>query len=163
MHPVFKKEQANEFLSALTQGKDSNAIVLDPSISWENMLALDFAQIAKGNSLFFDKNDFADGKSIRTKLFGIQASSTSLLTTIAMLKEFFNINLEQALLFVDPNNFPLPETFNMVVRDLNYSNKTAGYNANVAELEKIYRFFIYSDNFPKLDAFKSMSEFLNQK
>ncbi|MFV8468286.1 hypothetical protein ACNQ2K_01305 [Mycoplasma sp. VS292A] len=163
LHPVFKKDQANEFLSVLTQGKDSNAIVLDPSISWENMLALDFAQIAKGNSLFFNKNDFTDGKSIRTKLFGIQASSTSLLTTIAMLKEFFNINLEQALLFVDPNNFPLPETFNMVVRDLNYSNKTAGYNANVAELEKIYRFFIYSDDFPKLDAFKPMSEFLNQK
>ncbi|MFV8483394.1 hypothetical protein [Mycoplasma sp. Z473B] len=163
LHPVFKKEQAIEFVKCLTQGKTENAIILDSSISWENMLALDFAQIEKGTSIFFDKDDFKTNTEVKTKLFGIQASTTTLLTTIAMLREFFDINLQQALLFVDPNNFPLPETFSIITRGATYHIKANGYNANLSELEKIYRFFVYSGDFPELSNFRPMSEFLNLK
>ncbi|MFV8477568.1 hypothetical protein [Mycoplasma sp. VS410B] len=161
LHPVFKKQQADEFVKVLTQERDKSAIILDSSISWENMLALDFAQIKNGRSIFFDKDSFVKDENVKTKLFGIQASTTTLLTTIAMLREYFNIDLQQALLFVDPNNFPLPGTFNIVDRNTTYNNKETGYNANLNELEKIYRFFIYSGDFPKLSNFKPMSEFLN--
>ncbi|MFV8434870.1 hypothetical protein ACNQ16_00825 [Mycoplasma sp. 3137] len=161
LHPVFKKQQADEFVKVLTQERDKSAIILDSSISWENMLALDFAQIKNGRSIFFDKDSFVKDKNVKTKLFGIQASTTTLLTTIAMLREYFNIDLQQALLFVDPNNFPLPGTFNIVDRNTIYNNKETGYNANLNELEKIYRFFIYSGDFPELSNFKPMSEFLN--
>ncbi|WP_416741543.1 hypothetical protein ACM0LK_02535 [Mycoplasma sp. Z331B] len=161
LHPVFKKQQADEFVKVLTQERDKSAIILDSSISWENMLALDFAQIKNGRSIFFDKDSFVKDENVKTKLFGIQASTTTLLTTIAMLREYFNIDLQQALLFVDPNNFPLPGTFNIVDRNTTYNNKETGYNANLNELEKIYRFFIYSGDFPELSNFKPMSEFLN--
>ncbi|MFV8414122.1 hypothetical protein ACNQ2B_01615 [Mycoplasma sp. Z707] len=161
LHPVFKKQQADEFVKVLTQERDKSAIILDSSISWENMLALDFAQIKNGRSIFFDKDSFVKDENVKTKLFGIQASTTTLLTTIAMLREYFNIDLQQALLFVDPNNFPLPGTFNIVDRNTTYNNKETGYNANLNELEKIYRFFIYSGDFPELSSFKPMSEFLN--
>ncbi|MHA3838835.1 hypothetical protein [Mycoplasma sp. VS1572C] len=155
LHPAFKNEHSIQYVRDLTSNKIDNAIILDSSVSWENMVAMDLASIQEGSSILFDKDDFKDGK-IKTKLFGLQATTTTLLTTISMLQEFFNISLKDTLLFVDPKNFPIPEHFHLITRD-NYKNN---YLDNLKAMEDAYFFFIHSGNFPKLDEFISMSEFL---
>ncbi|WLP85359.1 hypothetical protein [Mycoplasma seminis] len=159
LHPAFKNEHAINYVKELTNGKQNSVIILDPSVSWENMLAIDLANLKDNKAILFDQNDFKNN-SIKTKLFGLQATSTTLLTTIAMLQEFFNISLEEALLFVDPKNFPLPQHFHIINRDAYYRDKDACYADNVKALQDVYYFFIYSKNFPSISEFKPMEEFL---
>ncbi|UUM20098.1 MULTISPECIES: hypothetical protein [unclassified Mycoplasma] len=158
LHPVYKGAQAIEYIKHFTNGHEDKAIILDPSVSWENMLALDMQGIASGDSILFNKDDFISGKA-KTKLFGIQPTSTTLLATLVMLQGFFKINLEQALLFVDPNNFPISDTFNIIKRDFHYFGDQ-GQKANRKELYNVYKYFIDPGLFPALEKFPPMSEFL---
>ncbi|VEU74356.1 Uncharacterised protein [Mycoplasmopsis citelli] len=160
LHPVYKGNQALEYIKEFTNGHEKEAIILDPSISWENMLALDMQALENNESILFEKNDFASGK-FKTKLFGIQPTSTVLLATIVMLQAQFKIPLEKAMLFVDPNNFPISDTFNIIKRDFHYSG-TQGQEANRKELYTVYKHFIDTGLFPALDLFPAMSEFLKK-
>ncbi|VEU75908.1 hypothetical protein [Mycoplasmopsis columboralis] len=158
LHPVYKGTDALEYIKEFTNNHESNAIILDPSVSWENMLALDMQELQSNNSLLFDKDDFKNNTS-KTKLFGIQPTSTVLLSTLVMLQAQFNISLEQAKLFVDPKNFPLSDNFNIIKRDFHYKG-TQGQTANRKELYEVYKHFIDTGLFPALDEFPAMSEFL---
>ncbi|WP_391591736.1 hypothetical protein MCAV_07060 [[Mycoplasma] cavipharyngis] len=162
LHPVYRGEQALEYIKHFTNGHEGQAIILDPSISWENMLALDMQEIESGNSLLFDKDkkDF-EKNNVKTKLFGIQPTSTVLLATLVMLQAQFNITLDQALSFVDPKNFPISDNFNIVKRDLHYKGEQ-GQTANRKELYSVYKYFIDTKLFPDLNQFPAMSEFLKK-
>ncbi|MDC4163624.1 hypothetical protein LNO75_03500 [Mycoplasma sp. T363T] len=161
LHPVYKNEEAIKYIQLLTNGKESSSIILDPSISWENMLAVDLNNISSEKSIFFKGSEF-DENTIKSKLFGLQATTTVLLTSIAMLQEFFNIPMEKTLDFVDLNNFPIPETFNLIKRDTFYKDKQKGYEANYEEMLKIYKYFVFSHNFPSIKTIPSMSKFLQK-
>ncbi|VEU74357.1 Uncharacterised protein [Mycoplasmopsis citelli] len=158
LHPVYKGNQALEYIKEFTNGHEKEAIILDPSISWENMLALDMQALENNESVLFDRDDFTSGQ-VKTKLFGIQPTSTVLLATIVMLQAQFKITLEQALVFVDPKNFPISDTFNIVKRDFHYTGND-GQEANRKELYKVYKHFIETGLFPSIELFPAMSEFL---
>ncbi|MDC4183727.1 hypothetical protein [Mycoplasma bradburyae] len=162
LHPVYKNEDAVKYIQLLNNSKENKGIILDPSVSWENMLAIDLNNISSNKSVFFKSDEF-NKDSVKTKLYGLQATTTVLLTTIAMLQEYFNIDMEETLHFVDLNNFPIPESFHLIRRDNFFYDKKKGYNANYEEMIKIYKYFVFSHNFPSIKSIPSMSEFLKKE
>ncbi|QDF64878.1 hypothetical protein [Mycoplasma nasistruthionis] len=163
LHPAFRDADAVEFIKEFTNGHENEAIILDPSISWENIVAAEAERIATNTSVLFDANDFKNGQS-KTQLFGVQPSSTVLLATIAMLRDIFQITTDQATLMVNPPNFPISEAFNMIYRDQYFSEerKDAAYNTNIQLLNNVYKYFVYTNEFPELSSFPRMSKFLER-
>ncbi|MDC4182991.1 hypothetical protein [Mycoplasma bradburyae] len=162
LHPVYKNEDAVKYVELLNNSKQNKSIILDPSISWENMLAIDLNNIASNKSIFFKSSEF-NKNTVKSKLYGLQATTTVLLTAIAMLQEYFNIDMEQTLDFVDLNNFPIPESFHLIYRDRFYQDKQKGYETNYEEMLKIYKYFVFSHNFPSIKSIPSMSKFLQRE
>ncbi|VEU76537.1 hypothetical protein [Mycoplasmopsis columboralis] len=161
LHPVYKDQEAIEYVKLITNNHDQNAIILDPSISWENMLTLEFQALENNESILFSKDDFIANTS-KTMLFGFQPTTTVLLSTLVMLQAQFNIDLTKALLFVNPNNFPLAGSFNMINR-ASISNDEVGYKTNKQQLYSVYQYFIQTQAFPKVEEFPLMKDFLTSK
>ncbi|MFV9451311.1 lipoprotein 17-related variable surface protein [Mycoplasma sp. 4463] len=155
MHPVYSKDESIEYIRTLF-GDNNKAIILDSSVSWENIIAVDHSKADYGKSVFFNQTFNNDSK---THIFGIQASSTVLLSTLAFVRSAYNLSLEQAKAFVDPEDFAIPTTFHIIKRD-QVKPKNGFYDTNIKELDQVYKYFIPSKTFFELSEFKSIPDFV---
>ncbi|TNK93441.1 hypothetical protein C4M95_05580, partial [Mycoplasmopsis pullorum] len=85
LHPVYNLEDSKTYLNYLLGENAKDAILLNSGIAWENMLAVDYENIKNNKSILFDEQ----GNS-KTQLYGIQGTTTVLLSTMTFLRESFN-------------------------------------------------------------------------
>ncbi|MEA4333399.1 MULTISPECIES: hypothetical protein [unclassified Mycoplasma] len=133
----------------------ANTITLNPTIAWENMLAIDYHNIEKGTSVLFDRNN-----NSRTQLYGLQGTTTVLLTTMTFLKQTFGWDLEKMKSFVNIQNFPLANTFNILSRDTYYTDHKKGYQANISKMDQVYKYFVDTGAFYPKNEWIDMDTFL---
>ncbi|AZG68498.1 hypothetical protein [Mycoplasma struthionis] len=162
LHPVYKGEEAKIYLSKLTKNKVPNPILIDSSVSWENILMKEYEKLKTNESILFDKNDFKNNNS-KTVLTGLQATSTTLLSTYTFLVSEFNIDLKKSYAFLNPKNFPISNKFNLVFRDKNLGNDLKMYNENKKLMINVLAYYMLSNVFPSLDEFISTNEFLKRE
>lgn len=158
LHPVYNLEESKIYLNYLLGEQANKAILLDSGIAWENMLVVDYENIANGSSVLFTP----DGKS-KTQLYGLQGTTTTLLATMTFLKESFGWNNKEIKSFVNLANFPLSNKFNIIKRDIEYENPDQGYQENVAKMKEVYRYFITSGDFPGPKEWIDMRTFLKRQ
>lgn len=162
LHPYYKDEQALEYINKMLGSQKINPVIIDPGISWENLIAMEFKNLRNNTSVIFDRNDFKNNKS-KTIITGLQATTTVLNSTYSFLTEAFGIRLKEAYSFVDPKNFPLSNKFNIVIRDVKHETDEKTFNANVEELKKANLWNMISESFPWYEEFISMNEFISKK
>lgn len=162
LHPYYKDEQALEYINKMLGSQKINPVIIDPGISWENLIAMEFKNLRNNTSVIFDRNDFKNNKS-KTIITGLQATTTVLNSTYSFLTEAFGIRLREAYSFVDPKNFPLSNKFNIVIRDVKHETDEKTFNANVEELKKANLWNMISESFPWYEEFISMNEFISKK
>lgn len=162
LHPYYKDEQALGYINKMLGSQKINPVIIDPGISWENLIAMEFKNLRNNTSVIFDRNDFKNNKS-KTIITGLQATTTVLNSTYSFLTEAFGIRLKEAYSFVDPKNFPLSNKFNIVIRDVKHETDEKTFNANVEELKKANLWNMISESFPWYEEFISMNEFISKK
>ncbi|AKA49793.1 hypothetical protein VO56_00685 [Mycoplasmopsis gallinacea] len=157
LHPVYNETESKEYINFLLGDLSNKAILLNSSIAWENMLTVDYEQIKNNKSILFTEN----GES-KTHLYGIQGTTTVILSTITFLKEALKWNDEQVKNFVDIKNFPLSNTFDIVKRDIHYATPDEAKKANTKQMNSVYEFFVASGSFPAPKEWIDMREFLTR-
>ncbi|MEA4162509.1 hypothetical protein [Mycoplasma sp. 4404] len=158
LHPSYSAQDAVEYIKLLVGEEEyANTITLNPTIAWENMLAIDYHNIEKGTSVLFDQNN-----NSRTQLYGLQGTTTVLLTTMTFLKQTFSWDLEKMKSFVNIQNFPLANTFNILSRDTYYIDHKKGYQANIAKMEQVYKYFVDTGAFYPKNEWIDMDTFITK-
>ncbi|WP_322908272.1 hypothetical protein RRG55_00905 [Mycoplasmopsis felis] len=120
LHPHYKPENSINYIKTLLGKEDiSDYIVLNPSISWENMMSIDYYNLLnnQNESVFFKKEN---NKIIPYfKLFSLQATTTVLFITLDFLEH--NIEGYDTLLkkkeVVDPSIIPINDYINIINRE----------------------------------------------
>ncbi|TNK92140.1 hypothetical protein C4M96_01890 [Mycoplasmopsis pullorum] len=157
LHPVYNLEDSKTYLKYLLGENARDAILLNSGIAWENMLVVDYENIKNNKSILFDEQ----GNS-KTQLYGIQGTTTVLLSTMTFLRESFNWDNDKVKSFVDIQNFPLSNTFNIVKRDIEYKDPDKAFEANQQEMRNVYYYFTYSKDFPTSKEWIDMRQFLKR-
>ncbi|AKA49947.1 hypothetical protein VO56_01605 [Mycoplasmopsis gallinacea] len=158
LHASYDKEIAKEYVSFLLgEDTDQIAIILNPNIAWELMLSNDLNNIKINQSILFDQN--GDSK---TTLHGIQATTTTILTTMSLLNTNLNWDKEKIKTFVSFRNFPISNTFNLIYRDKYYSDPQEAYKTNIKNMEDVYDYFLNIDYFPSKEDWIDMNTFLKE-
>ncbi|MBN4084431.1 hypothetical protein [Mycoplasma sp. CSL10166] len=164
LHPYYKPDQSLNYVKMLL-GKDdvSDYIILDPSVSWENMLSLDYSNLENnsGESVLFKRSN---GKIIpNMKLFTLQATTTVLMSTMQFIEQTLDgyDSLDSKREVVDPSIIPLNEEINIINRK--NEEKKDYYKINYNNLYGIYKWNLTSNDFYPITEFKPLSEFLEQK
>ncbi|QSF13433.1 hypothetical protein [Mycoplasma sp. Mirounga ES2805-ORL] len=146
LHPVYKGNEAIHYVNVLTNKMDKKPIILDPSISWENLISSDYKKLQDNQSVFFDKNDFK-GDSTKSLIYGLQATTTVIPTTVAFLKGTFDITLDQSKQFVNIKNFPISNSFDILKRDKHFDDPDDAFKHNVGTWRTVFKYFINSGRF----------------
>ncbi|QKT05392.1 hypothetical protein [Mycoplasma sp. OR1901] len=161
LHPYYKPDQSLDYVKMLLGKEDvSDYIILNPSISWENMLSLDYSNLESGSneSIFFkkEKNKIVPNM----KLFTLQATTTVLISTMQFIEQTLKgyDSLDSKREVVDPSIIPLNEEINIINRE-NIENKDY-YEINYDNLYNIYKWNLTSNDFYPITEFKRLSEFL---
>ncbi|WP_029513032.1 hypothetical protein [Mycoplasmopsis iners] len=158
LHPSYSAQDAVEYIKLLFGDDEyANTITLNPTIAWENMLSIDYHNIENGTSVLFDQNN-----NSRTQLYGLQGTTTVLLTTMTFLKQTFGWDLEKMKSFVNIRNFPLANTFNILTRDTYYTDHKQGYQANISKMEQVYKYFVATETFYPKNEWIDMDTFLTK-
>ncbi|QIW61959.1 hypothetical protein [Mycoplasmopsis gallinacea] len=158
LHASYDKKIAKEYISFLLgEDTDQIAIILDPNVAWELMLSNDLNNIKINQSILFDQN--GDSK---TTLHGIQATTTTILTTMSLLNTNLNWDKEKIKTFVSFRNFPISNTFNLIYRDKYYSDPQEGYKTNIKNMEDVYHYFVDINYFPSKEDWINMNTFLEE-
>ncbi|WP_029512523.1 hypothetical protein [Mycoplasmopsis iners] len=158
LHPVYNIEQSVEYINMiLGENSDDYALILNSQIAWENMLAVDFTNLRNNKSILFDSN-----KHSKTELYGLQATTTTILSTMTFLKTELKWNDDKIKSFVDIQNFPLSNKFNIITRDIEYKDDDKGFEANKEKMNDVYKYFINSGSFPNQNEWIDMRAFLKR-
>ncbi|VEU70239.1 coiled-coil domain-containing protein [Mycoplasmopsis glycophila] len=160
LHPSYLKSDADEYIDLLfgTEDAKNSAILLDPTLAWEYLMSIDIQNMQNDSSILFN----SDGTS-KTELFGLQGTTTVLLTTMVLLNSHFGWDAEQIKTFVNFHNFPLSNTFNILSRDKYYENPDVAYQANLAQMARVYKYFLGLPFFPQESDWIDMRAFFKRQ
>lgn len=172
----FPKEEYNYFIkhhpsfNFVDQEKTTNWIFenkLEPiymkSFPWELFLSWDYKQSITNNDYksFFIMDDT---NNIKTKLIGLQYTTTTILTTAFYLTNTHEYELDQISDIVSISNFPIPITYDIISKtEPTLSvNPSVRYQKNLEKIHKIYDPFIELNLFPSLNDAIPSNEFIEK-
>ncbi|TNK94905.1 hypothetical protein C4M95_04340 [Mycoplasmopsis pullorum] len=81
---------------------------------------------------------------------------------MTFLRESFNWDNNKVKSFVNIQNFPLSNTFNIIKRDIHYKDPDKAFEANKQEMRNVYYYFTYSKDFPTSKEWIDMRKFLKR-
>lgn len=150
LHPIFKNEQALNYVRLITNNKIKDPIILTPSIPLEVIVSNDYYKytLNKDNTKTEDNFIFkgnSDEVINHTKFIGFQATTTSFHVLRKFYQYTFGLDKFQAANIISFENFPIPQLF-PIVSFLTQDNSSKNYyNDNLKELSSIYKYYNLSE------------------
>lgn len=151
LHPAFSKsfdtknQIAINYVNLITNGLIKDPIILSPSIPLETLISNDYYIYSNGggsknritNFIFKENEKYKPYEW--TTFFGLQASTTAIMTTRIFYQNTFNLTKYQSAEIVPFSNFGIPKEYRLTKRiDEDINSSTNWYNDNVEVIKNLY-------------------------
>lgn len=144
LHPAFNKnEDIIGYINKITNNFE-DAIILK-NYNWEAIMDYEMSKIKNNEkSWLFSKDDFKNDKnSSKTTLWGMQGTTTVIMSSLKFLESSLQLPMKNFLSFVNPRNFPVSNTFDIIIK----GGKFLGQEENHNKINEVYKYFISTGAF----------------
>lgn len=157
-HPSYNETQQQWLTKEVINNSEiENELIYMNPFPWELFLSWDYKEKSTNSEYksFFDHNN--------TIFIGFQFTTTTIQTSSFFFEKFYNYTLDDINKVFGNNNFPIPQTFDIISRQkkvlLPYRQQE---EINRNKINDIYNPFIDLNVFPKIDKTLSAEKFIRE-
>lgn len=148
-HPRYTLDWTIELVKWLIQSDDDSNIIYAKFTPWEMFLSWNYKMEQTNGDTYTGLFSPNMENSTDTVFLGYQFTSTTIQTTAFFIADEYNYTLDDIEQTLDPYYFPIPETFDEVVRTSSFSvSPEKQLEINKQEIAKIYQPFVELNAYP---------------